>query len=65
MEVSIKHIFSFRIDVKNKHFWIRLFGHGIGIKSLKRWSLTFSQRNGFQKYIKIGNIVIYKLIYYK
>lgn len=39
-------------------FWIRIFGHGIHVKNVKKHRLTFSQRNNIDKYLKIGNYLI-------
>ena len=46
---------------RDSFFWIRLFGYGIGIKDVNKYPLTFSQRNGHSKYIRLGKWVIYVL----
>jgi hypothetical protein len=38
--------------------WMRLFGLIITWRDLKKNKLTFSQRYGYKKYIKIGKWVI-------
>jgi hypothetical protein len=44
----------------NRQFWIKLLiiGRGFSIKDSTVHPLTFSQRNGFEKYLKIGKWVI-------
>jgi hypothetical protein len=44
----------------DKHqFWIRIFGKGITARNInKTYGLLFSERNGYKKYIKMGNWVI-------
>jgi hypothetical protein len=39
-------------------FWFRIFGYGFTIKNNKHTPLTFSQRFGYRKYLKIGDWVI-------
>ena len=34
--------------------WFRLFGYGIGWKDTRRFSLTFSERNGYKKHLMLG-----------
>ena len=54
---------SYVTAVKNRFFsayvmrgagWLRLFGRGIGWKDTRRFSLTFSERNGYRKRLMIG-----------
>jgi len=35
--------------------WLRLFGVGFGWKDLRQHRLTFSERNGYKRYCKIGH----------
>lgn len=46
---------------RDNFFWIRIFGYGIGIKDVNKYPLTFSQRNGYYKHIKIGKWIVYAL----
>lgn len=39
-------------------FWIRIFGRGIAIKDSNKFSLLFSQRYHFSKWVMIGKWVI-------
>ena len=41
-----------------KMFWFRIYGIGFSFRNINRWPLLFSERNGFRKYLRIGNIVI-------
>ena len=34
--------------------WFRLFGYGIGWKDTRHFRLTFSERNGYKKYLMLG-----------
>jgi len=34
--------------------WFRLFGAGIAWKDTTRWALSFSERNGYVKMIRLG-----------
>lgn len=34
--------------------WLRLFGVGIGWKDLRRHRLTFGERNGHKRHVRIG-----------
>ena len=44
---------------KNRLGWIRFFGGaGIKWKDVKLHPLIFSERNGYKKYIKVGNWII-------
>ena len=50
-------IFYFHRDKKNKYWLFRIFGAGISCKHTSRWKLSFSERNGYKKYLKIGNYI--------
>ena len=39
----------------NGYYWFRIFGYGCLFKDLNKYNLLFSERNGFRKYIRIGN----------
>lgn len=41
--------------------WLRVFGYGVSYKNLKKIGLSFSERNGYTKIIKVGNYSIKKL----
>lgn len=41
-----------------KMFWFRICGIGLSFRNINRWPLLFSERNGYTKYFRIGNIVI-------
>lgn len=38
-------------------WWFRIFGYGIGCKNIKKHPLLSSEKDGYYKYIKIGNLV--------
>lgn len=42
----------------NGLFWFRIFGRGLCIKNVNKHPLTFSQRNGYRKVIRIGKLCI-------
>jgi len=43
------------MSVYSKHMgWFRLFGVGLKWKHSYKVGLTFSERNGYRKYLKIG-----------
>ena len=44
-----------------KMFWLRIYWIGLSFKNINRWPLLFSERYGFRKYLRIGNIVIHYL----
>lgn len=57
------NLFGVSIFCLSRHkngFWIRIFGYGITVKH-KSEGLTFSQRNGKQKYYKIWNYIVFYL----
>lgn len=39
-------------------FWVRLFGVGFGVRRLTKFGLLFSEREGYTRYLKIGQWVI-------
>lgn len=39
----------------NGLFWFRFFGYGLHGKDTTKNRLLFSERNGYRKYLKIGN----------
>ena len=39
-------------------FWFRIFGKGLHFRNINKHPLVFSERNGYTKYLLIGNIVI-------
>ena len=39
-------------------YWFRLFGRGLKFKDITKHRLLFSERNGYEKYIKIGNWIV-------
>lgn len=39
-------------------FWFRLFGVGLVIKDTRKHSLTFSERHGYSRIIKMGNYAV-------
>ena len=41
--------------------WFRIFGKGLKWKDSHRHSLTFSERNNYDKWIKIGKWIIGKV----
>lgn len=49
-------IWSFYYE--NKFGWFRIFGIGLKFKNILYNDLTFSERNGYKKTLKIGNWVI-------
>jgi len=52
LKINLK-IFSFYKD--DGAFWFRIFGCGIAGKNILKHKLSFSERNGYKKYIMIGN----------
>jgi hypothetical protein len=42
-------------------FWVRVFGVGISGKNTVIHPLLFSQRNGYEKYLRIGEWVFFYL----
>ena len=39
-------------------YWFRILGYGLCFKDTKYFNISFSQRYGYTKYIKIGRLVI-------
>lgn len=39
-------------------YWFRITGYGLCFKHMKYFNLSFSQRNGYTKYLKIGKLLI-------
>jgi hypothetical protein len=46
-------------------FWFRIFGRGLVFKDLNKHEFTFSEREGYTKFIRIKNWMIKYLPYYK
>ena len=42
-------------------YWLRILGYGLCFKDTKYFSISFSQRYGYTKYLKIGRLLITKL----
>jgi hypothetical protein len=40
---------------KDGLFWFRIFGYGITGKDVRKHRLYYSERHGYQKFLKIGN----------
>jgi hypothetical protein len=57
--------FCILASVHSKHYgWFRLFGIGLKFKN-EELGLSFSERNGYRKYIKIGRWFVGYLPYNK
>lgn len=39
-------------------FWFRILGYGLSFKDITIHEMIFSERNGYAKYLKIGNWII-------
>ena len=39
-------------------FWFRLFGKGLEIRDTNKQSLSFSERYGYRKYLRLGSWLI-------
>ena len=42
----------------NGRFWIRFFGIGFAIRDIAKHGLSFSERGGYEKYIRLGKWVV-------
>lgn len=42
----------------NGMFYFRIFGYGLVFSDIHKFGYSFSERNGYSKYLKIGNIKI-------
>lgn len=42
----------------DKMFWFRIYGIGLCFRNINNHPLRFSERLGYTKYLRIGNIVI-------
>lgn len=49
-------IFNYHIEKDFGYFMI--FGRGLHWKNIKIYPLTFSERSGYEKYLKIGKWII-------
>lgn len=38
--------------------WFRIFGLGLSISDIRKWPQTFSQRNGYTRWFKLGRFKI-------
>ena len=57
--MTYKVIVNFYIE---KHLgWLQVFNWGFSWKNVKVHPLYFSERNGYTKYVKLGNWVFIKL----
>ncbi len=43
------------ICISNGIYWFRLFGYGLMWKNVNYHSLLFSQRNGYNRSLELGN----------
>lgn len=54
--VDIMRVFA--MHKSDGFFWFRVFGYGLHVKNLNKRGLTFSQRIGVVRYLKVGKYVI-------
>jgi hypothetical protein len=57
--LKISSYYILTIHLESKFGWFRLFGKGLVYTRGKQ--LTFSQRCGYTRYLKIGNFIINQL----
>ncbi len=41
-----------------KMFWFRIYGIGFSFRNVNRWPLSFGERLGYSKYLRVFNYII-------